>query len=151
MVEREFRFRPPDRASLWKNLNLTMSQAAALTGASERQIQHWMDRGYITPAVHGTRKINGESLDAILLIRQARAAGIPLGRAVRMAREYAVAEVANPWGQPIAPVVLYEVRDKLQSVRAGIDAIEDVIGHAELSGTSADETPSLVPGIRHRV
>src|SRR5436309_13086376 len=77
-----FRFQPPNRRQVWKELALTMSQASALTGVSERQIQHWMDRGYIRPAMDGARKISGETLDVIMLIKQARSAGIPLRQAV---------------------------------------------------------------------
>src|SRR5947209_19266571 len=87
-MENGFQFHAPNRAKMWRDLALTMSQAASLTGVSERQIQHWMDRGYIQPRDPEMRKVNGDNLDMIVLIRQARVAGIPLRRAVNMAREF---------------------------------------------------------------
>jgi DNA-binding transcriptional MerR regulator len=91
-VHPEFTFSPPARLHLWNSLALTMSQAATLTGVSERQIQHWMDRGYIQPTSRGMRKLNGPNLDRILLIREARSAGFPLRQASRMADEYIAQE-----------------------------------------------------------
>jgi DNA-binding transcriptional MerR regulator len=108
-----------------------MSQAAALTGASERQIQHWMDRGYIHPASKGTRKISGESLDLILLIKQARAAGIPLRQAVPMAREYLNAEPSGSVDESISPTLLKEIHDRVAMLRDGLDTIEDMISLAQ--------------------
>jgi DNA-binding transcriptional MerR regulator len=137
MTEGGFRFQPLDRPALWRSLVLTMSQASALTGASERQIQHWMDRGYIAPATRGTRKINGESIDAIILIRQARAAGIPLRRAVDMARTYLDAEANAAWTSALAPMDLRDLKDILRAARTGIEMVEDVIENVERNGGTA--------------
>ena len=134
MADGGFQFQPVDRLSLWRSLALTMSQASVLTGASERQIQHWMDRGYIAPATEGTRKINGESVDTIILIRQARSAGVPLRRAVDMARDYLEAEARTAWSSSIAPADLRDLRDKLQAARTGIELVEAVIGSIEPDG-----------------
>ena len=123
---------PPDRRRMWRNLALTMSQASALTGVSERQIQHWMDRGYISPATAGTRKLSGESVDTIVLILQARAAGIPLRRAVPMAREYVRREAAGALDTGIAPAVMQEIHEQLDAVRAGIDAVQQKIYDMEV-------------------
>lgn len=131
MPEGDFRFRPPDRRALWRNLALTMSQAAALTGVSERQIQHWMDQGYIAPSTQGTRKINGDSLDKIILIRQARTAGIPLRRAVSMARDYLTEEASGRLEAEIAPPLLSDLSEKLGSLRSGIETVEDLIHQIE--------------------
>src|SRR5947209_8960788 len=95
MAVSEFHFRPPDRRRMWKDLVLTMSQASTLAGVSERQIQHWMDRSYIYPTADGQRRINGDTLDCIVLIRQARAAGVPLRRAAPMAHDYLRREAAE--------------------------------------------------------
>jgi DNA-binding transcriptional MerR regulator len=108
-----------------------MSQAAALTGVSERQIQHWMDQGYITPSAQGTRKINGDSLDKIILIRQARASGIPLRRAVAMARDYLNEEASGRIEAEIAPPLLSDLSEKLGSLRSGIENVEDLIHQIE--------------------
>jgi DNA-binding transcriptional MerR regulator len=130
-VDGDFHFEPPNRRPVWTSLALTMSQAAALTGASERQIQHWMDRGYIHPASKGTRKISGESLDLILLIKQARAAGIPLRQAVPMAREYLNAEPSGSVDESISPTLLKEIHDRVAMLRDGLDTIEDMISLAQ--------------------
>lgn len=127
-----FQFTPPDRRRMWRNLALTMSQASALTGVSERQIQHWMDRGYISPATPGTRKLSGESVDTIVLILQARAAGVPLRRAVAMAREYLRRESVGAMESWLAPAALEEMYEKLASVRAGIDAVQQKIRDMEI-------------------
>ena len=136
MAERDFQFHPVDRQALWKALALTMSQAASLTGVSERQIQHWMDRGYISPAVQGTRKINGECLDVIILIREARAAGIPLRQAVDMAQAYLRGESPGGWGPTVSPALLRDLRDKLHSLQGGMDSLEEAIGAVERGGRS---------------
>ncbi|MBV9281686.1 MAG: MerR family transcriptional regulator [Chloroflexi bacterium] len=102
-----------------------MSQASALTGASERQIQHWMDRGYISSSARGTRKLNGESLDLIMLIRQARAEGVPLRQAVTLAHQYLRQEESRLQGMNVTPSLLIDVEEQLQEVR---DRIEDLQG-----------------------
>jgi DNA-binding transcriptional MerR regulator len=133
----DFQFRPPDRRDIWKSLALTMSQAATLTGVSERQIQHWMDQGYITPTDHGARKINGDNLDKITLIRQARNAGIPLRKAVVMAQEYLRHEVSARLGTEVATGPLQDLEQKLQDLRGDIDIVEQLIKSVESQdGTS---------------
>src|ERR671932_2241254 len=134
MMDGGFQFQPLDRRGLWRSLALTMSQASALTGASERQIQHWMDRGYISPATRGTRKINGESVDTIILIRQARTAGIPLRKAVDLARDYLETEARSAWSSSIAPADLRDLKDKLHAARAGIELVVTVIESMEPDG-----------------
>jgi DNA-binding transcriptional MerR regulator len=131
MPDSDFRFRPPDRRELWSKLALTMSQAAALTGVSERQIQHWMDQGYIAPSSQGTRKINGEGLDKILLIRQARSAGIPLRRAVSMAQEYLKGKVSDGLEAEMASIALTDLQQQLRTLRTGIDSVEDLLAGLE--------------------
>lgn len=131
MTSDDFHFEPPARRPAWTRLALTMSQAAALTGASERQIQHWMDRGYIQPATRGTRKINGENLDLIMLIKQARTAGVPLRRAVTLAREYLSAEPSDALDAAIAPTLLQELQHRVLAAREDLVAIEQMIQQAE--------------------
>ena len=116
---------------MWKRLALTMSQDAALTGASERQIQHWMDQGYIAPATRGTRKINGETLDMIVLIKEARQQGVPLRQAVVVAREYLASETSSTWESGLAPTLLQEVQDALLSMRLGVESVEEMIQRAQ--------------------
>jgi DNA-binding transcriptional MerR regulator len=127
---RQFEFKPLDRRPIWRNLALTMSQASALTGASERQIQHWMDRGYISSSSKGTRKLNGESLDLIMLIRQARAAGVPLRQAVALARQYLRQEESRLQGMNVTPSLLIDVEEQLQAMRDRIEALQGTIRRA---------------------
>lgn len=123
---------------MWHALALTMSQAAALTGVSERQIQHWMDRGYISPSSEGTRKINGDGLDEVVLIRQARIAGIPLRQAVRLAREYLRSSPPGELDQRLPPVFLREINQDLVALRSGLEHVQELV-HAASEG--GDGTP----------
>jgi DNA-binding transcriptional MerR regulator len=136
MADGEFHFEPPARRHAWTRLLLTMSQAAALTGASERQIQHWLDRGYIHPATTGTRRISGDGLDLIMLIRQARAAGIPLRQAVPMAREYLNAEPSTPMDDALSPTLLQEIKSRVEGLRQGLDAVDEIIQHAQVKAST---------------
>lgn len=152
MTTPEFRFSAPDRRRMWRQLALTMSQASTLTGVSERQIQHWMDKGYINPAPDGTRKIGGESLDAIMLIKEARAAGIPLRLAAPMARDYLDREATGALESGMAHWVLQDLQDRLgealdsiQSVQRIIDTVHRQDGHttaAPLPAVAADRVSS---------
>ncbi len=119
-----------------------MSQAAILTGVSERQIQHWMDRGYVLPADGGTRKIGGESLDTILLIKQARLAGIPLRQAVPMAREYLRQEVAGALDDTMSRLALKDLQERLTVARVGMDLLQAIIHDVSVAGDH-DESHSL--------
>jgi DNA-binding transcriptional MerR regulator len=127
MSSDDFHFEPPDRRQSWRNLSLTMSQAAALTGVSERQIQHWMDKGYVEPALHGARKIGGAGLDAIMLIKQARAAGIPLRQAVPMAHDYLSREASNALDSDLARWAARDLRERLAAAHEGIEAVQRVL------------------------
>jgi DNA-binding transcriptional MerR regulator len=120
---------------MWHELALTMSQAAALTGVSERQIQHWMDRGYISPSSEGTRKINGDGLDEVVLIRQARMAGVPLRQAVRLAREYLRTNPPMDLDQRLPPLFLREIDQQLLALRTGIEHVQELLHDAGASGT----------------
>jgi DNA-binding transcriptional MerR regulator len=121
---------------MWKSLVLTMSQAAALTGVSERQIQHWMDRGYIKPAADGQRRITGETLDCIVLIRQARTAGVPLRLAAPMAHDYLQREAAEALEARGAWDALTDLESQLRNLRAATDdvmrALESIRGNGRM-------------------
>ena len=150
MSASEFRFHPPRRTELWHRLALTMSQAAALTGVSERQIQHWMDRGYISSSSERSRKINGEVLDEIVLIRQARMAGIPLRQAVRLTREYLHANLPTDLDGKMPPTFLREVEQQLVALHAGVERVHDLLHDAE-RGPSETDDPLLPVGRSNRV
>lgn len=150
MSTADFRFQPPDRRQIWQNLALTMSQAAALTGVSERQIQHWLDKGYIKAQDGGGRKMNGESLDAIMLIKQARAAGIPLRHAVPLAQEFLSREASGVLDSEMAHWALQDLREKLRDAQTGIEGILRVIQGLERSDGHFVDRP--VPSVtRNRV
>ena len=127
MTSQSFHFEAPNRRQLWQDLSLTMSQAAALTGVSERQIQHWMDKGYIPSGEHGARKIDGNGLDTIVLIKQARQAGIPLRQAVPMAHAYLAREAAESLGSDTARWAVRDLRDRLAAARGSIEAVESLL------------------------
>jgi DNA-binding transcriptional MerR regulator len=119
----DFRFTAPERRQMWKSLVLTMSQASALTGVSERQIQHWMDRGYIKPAADGQRRVTGETLDCIVLIRQARTAGVPLRQAAPMAQKYLQQEAAEALEARGAWDALKDLEERLRGLRDSADEV----------------------------
>lgn len=141
MTTAGFRFTPPDRRSIWKHLALTMSQTAALTGVSERQIQHWMDKGYILPAPDGARKVNGESLDAILLIKQARAGGIPLRQAVALAHAYLNREAAGTIEGEMARSTVQDLDEKLAIARRSITDVQHLLANMQPSETPEGSAP----------
>lgn len=130
---------------MWHDLALTMSQAAALTGVSERQIQHWMDRGYISPSSEGTRKINGDGLDEVVLIRQARLAGVPLRQAVRLAREYLRATPPMDLDHLLPPLLLREIDQQLIALKTGIENVQELFHDASAGGTSPSKRGLLAP------
>jgi DNA-binding transcriptional MerR regulator len=127
MADEPFEFQPPNRTQMWHDLALTMSQAAALTGVSERQIQHWMDRGYIETHDAGTRKINGDNLDMIVLIRQARVAGIPLRRSVALARTFLQQEKREGLDGRVSTSAVDTLIEQLRSVKADLSVLEMVL------------------------
>ena len=120
-----------------------MSQAAALTGVSERQIQHWMDRGYIDVTPEGARKISGHSLDMIMLIKEARAAGIPLRQAVPLARLYLNQETTGALDSEMARLALRDLQEKLAALRAAIDRIQRLI--QDVSAPDGRAGPPALP------
>lgn len=136
-----FRFEPPDRRLIWKHLALTMSQASALTGVSERQIQHWMDRGYILPSEGGGRKISGESLDTILLIKQARGEGIPLREAVPLARAYLDREASPSLQGDLAQSALRDLDEMLASAHTGIENMQRLVATMRSTSSPPGGTP----------
>ncbi len=134
MTDPDFHFEPPRRTEMWCKLALTMSQAAALTGVSERQIQHWMDRGYVQPSSEGTRKINGDGLDEVVLIRQARLAGVPLRKAVRMAREYLQSARAAETDRRLSASVLTNIDAGLRGIAESVEMLERIMRDAGING-----------------
>jgi DNA-binding transcriptional MerR regulator len=117
----------PDRVQMWADLALTIRQAAAVTGVSPRQIQHWLDRGYL-PANGGTRRISGCSLDLIALIHQARMAGIPLRQAVPMAKDALERLQSEPLSRlDIGREAIAGLQQKLAAATAAIDAVRRIM------------------------
>lgn len=135
---------------MWRDLALTMSQAAALTGVSERQIQHWMDRGYISSSSEGTRKINGDGLDEVALIRQARMAGVPLRRAVRLAREYLHSSPPLDLDQRLPPLMVRDIDQRLLALRNGIEQVQELL-HDAGAGNMSSPKRSLPANHGNRV
>jgi DNA-binding transcriptional MerR regulator len=143
----QFRFSAPDRRRIWRELALTMSQAATLTGVSERQIQHWMDRGYIDAASEGARKISGHGLDMIVLIKQARAAGIPLRQAVPLARIYLNQETTGALDSEMARLTLRDLQEKLGALRGAIESVQRLIQDVSIPDGHAPDSPLPPPPI----
>jgi DNA-binding transcriptional MerR regulator len=127
-VQPEFRFRPPDRGKMWGQLALTIRQAAELTGVSERQIQYWLNQGYLPTSVYDNRRISGDALELIDVIKQARSVGIPLRRAVTMAKEFLARQHAGPLaGDHIVPETLVDLEEKLIAARNAIEMVRMVL------------------------
>ncbi len=85
-------FTPPNRAALWASLSLTKAQIAALCGLTERQVGHWVARGYLPHSTRDPERYSGDAVDMALLIKQGLHQGLLLRQAVEQARAYLAAE-----------------------------------------------------------
>jgi len=147
----DFQLLPPDRGRIWGDLALTIRQAAAVTGVSPRQIQHWLDRGYLPPSVRGTRRISGNGLDLISLIHQARRAGIPLRRAVTLAQDFMTKMQVDPLSQmDIGQEVASDLAEKLTAAMVAIQAVRSVMKELEPEESEVRSRSSIV-GSRQKV
>lgn len=123
---------------MWAGLGLTIRQAAAVTGVSPRQIQHWLDRGYLPVSIKGNRRISGNGLDLISLIHQARISGIPLRRSVHLAQEYLASLQTDPLGHmDIGRETLSDFEEKLTAAVSAVDAVRSVMHKLQERGTTA--------------
>jgi DNA-binding transcriptional MerR regulator len=91
-------FTPPDRGALWVALALTKTQLAALCGLTVRQVTYWTAHGYLPAAPAHAERYNGNAIDLALLIKQGRDRGLPLRRAVALARAHLGEELARQPG-----------------------------------------------------
>src|SRR5437016_10765988 len=91
-------FIPPDRGALWVALALTKTQLAALCGLTVRQVGYWTAAGYLPTAPAHAERYNGNAIDLAVLIKQGLERGLPLRRAVALAREHLAAELARQPG-----------------------------------------------------
>ncbi len=134
-----FPFRPPNRGRMWADLALTIRQAAAITGVSERQIQHWLNRGYLPVSKEGNRRVSGNALELIVVIQQARQAGYPLRTAVSLSKEYVAKVDAGPLRRVDAgSEALSDLEEKLTAAISAIEAVRGVI--QELNQGAASKT-----------
>jgi DNA-binding transcriptional MerR regulator len=139
----DFRFRPPDRGKMWAGLALTIRQAAAVTGVSERQIQHWLNRGYLPISIEGNRRLSGNALDLIALIQQARKAGVPLRRAVQLSNEHLARLNADPLVDTGAgSQTLSELEEKLHAATSAIEAVRKVMQELKASASARESSES---------
>ena len=125
---KDFAFVPPNRGALWSSLALTKTQLAELCGLTTRQISHWTSQGYITATGREPERYNGNAVDICVLIKQALANGVPLRRAVALARGYITDElIRQPAAQIIVPPTLLDMREKLRGAEASIAAVLEVV------------------------
>ena len=135
---RNFTFAPPNRGALWSMLALTKTQLAEICGLTTRQVSHWTTQGYITTSGRIADRYSGEAVDLCILIKQGLSGGMPLKRAVRMAREYLAAEMEQqPGMRVIAPPTLLEIREELRDADAAIGRV--------LQAVSALVPPDAMP------
>lgn len=128
----DFQFTAPDRGRMWGELALTIRQAASITGVSPRQIQHWLDRGYLPASTKGSRRVSGNGLDLVSLIHQARLSGVPLRHAVPMAHEFLAHLQVDPLSQmDIGREVIADLEQKLSAAITAIDAVRRVMSELE--------------------
>lgn len=114
----------PNRSALRSGLALTQMQLAALCGVTARQISHWTNRGYITPAGRRPVRYSGEAIDQCVLIKQGLDKGLPLRRAVALARSYLADERARqPGVAALAPRALADVREQLRGAESSITSV----------------------------
>ena len=121
---KDFTFAPPNRGALWSSLALTKTQLADLCGLTTRQVSHWTSQGYITASGRNPERYNGDAVDFCVLIKQGLQHGLPLRRAVAMARAYSSDELARQPGMvAIVPPSLLDIREKLRGAEASIAAV----------------------------
>jgi DNA-binding transcriptional MerR regulator len=72
-----------DRDRLWRDLALSKTQVARLTGLSRRQIVYWSSKGLIGRPDRKT--FDGPSIEKVLLIKLALEQGTRLREAARLA------------------------------------------------------------------
>jgi len=144
-MSNQFAFTPPNRGALWAGLLLTKTQLAELSGLTMRQVSHWTSRGYLTTSARNPHRYNGDAIDLCALIAQGLAHGIPLRRAVAMARSYLAGELTQEPGLgAIAPQDLRDVREKLALAEASValvlESVEPLVREAPPaeSGEAAD-------------
>lgn len=114
----------PDRGALWVRLALTGPQLAALCGLTTRQVKHWVAQGYLTPARRTPTRFNGEAIELGLLIQQGLAHGLPLRRAVALARDYLAGELARQPGiTTLDPDLRRELAAHVQAAHAALAAV----------------------------
>lgn len=128
---------------MWAGLALTIRQAAAVTGVSERQIQHWLNRGYLPISIEGNRRLSGNALDLIALIQQARKAGVPLRRAVQLSNEHLARLNADPLVDTGAgSQTLSELEEKLHAATSAIEAVRKVMQELKASASARESSES---------
>lgn len=114
----------PDRGALWSALALTNAQLARLCGLTTRQIIHWTSQGYIVPARRRPVRYNGHAIDLCMLIKQGLDQGLPLKRAVAVARQHPAAEESQqPRPVPVTPPTLTELHERLRGAEEAIEAV----------------------------
>ncbi len=119
---------PPNRGALWLRLALTPTQVAELCGVSPRQVLYWTRAGYITAAPGNPGRYNGNAVDLCLLIKQGRAAGLPLERAAAAARDYLTGEAGAQAGLAhLGREALLEVRGQLVAALATAASVREVV------------------------
>ena len=117
---RQFRHTPPDRAALWARLRLTGGQLAALCGVSLRQVDYWTRHGHLPVAPGDAPRYDGRAAELCLLIGRAHRRGLPLPRAVALARATLAAEAATQPAPDGAALALDEALARLHEARAGV-------------------------------
>ncbi len=118
----------PNRGALWSSLALTKSQLADLCGLTTRQVGHWTSQGYIAAAKHDPERYNGEAIDMCALIKQGLNSGLPLRRAVALARVYKADELARQPGMgAIVPPSLLDIRQRLRGAKASLQAVLEAV------------------------
>ena len=125
---KDFTLTAPNRGALWSSLALTKTQLAELCGLTTRQISHWTSQGYIAASCRNPERYNGDAIDICVLIKQGLQNGLPLRRAVALARAYLADELARQPGMgAIVPPSLLDIREKLRGAEASIVAVLEAV------------------------
>ena len=139
--------RAPNRGALWSSLALTQTQLAALCGVTTRQVSHWSTQGYLVPTGRDRDRYNGDAIDRCVLIKQGLSSGLPLKRAVALARAFITEELARQPGLAvIEPPALLGTREQLRGAAAALAAVLAVVEplvpahpeHAPVEAPAAD-------------
>jgi DNA-binding transcriptional MerR regulator len=82
---------PIDMAARLDRIELYLGQVCRLAGISKVQLDYWTNKAQIPTKGRKQRIYDMDAIETVMLIKQARDKGLPLGAAIAAAREFRAA------------------------------------------------------------